>query len=321
MKKYKLVAAMAVAVPQALVTMPAAAIELANGMTVTGDLQYWSSGSQSVDTQSLGLAELALTWRAEQSGAVGFGADFELSAVKDIDGSSTVGDAQIWGAAVVSTSFGDLSLGKPRPQAGKVSPAPVMGNAAIIDRDLGLFGLSSGSFLDIISVQSSGAAPSIYGAGFAGNRGALSYSIAIHRAEHDSYAIDASEITLAYKSGALHLYGTVENYDFGSRASFKTMLGGNYALNKWNFGGEAIASDLSGDFSTRNMAYGTYAVNDALDLSMQVGLLYDSADTYNIVGVNGAYDFGNGAYVSAGYLIAKDFFMDKLVSLKLGYKF
>lgn len=320
MKNHKLMAVIAVAVPSIIATMPATAADLGNGVTVSGDFQYMFSR---IDTgnDSFGLADIGLSWRADQSGAFGFGADFELSSAKDFDGSSTVSDTQIWGGAVVSTSFGELTLGNPRPRAGQISVAPILGNAGLHDRDLGLQGLSNVSFLDILSVQANGTSPSVYGAGFAGSSGALSYSIAMHRAENDVFLVDATEITLAYKSGAVHLYGAVETYDFGTTANRKSLIGANYTLDAWELGVEQMSSDLSGFDASRVMAYGTFAVNESVDLSLQVGSINDSADVFNTVGVSGTYAFESGAYVSAGYLSAKNTTLDKAASLTLGFTF
>jgi hypothetical protein len=297
----------------ALTAPSAFAYDFGNGFSLMGDveLEYVdSTGSGSSST--FGFADMTLGWRSQAGGAIGFGFDLTGVAASDIDDGETY--SAFWGGLVLTTAFGEVTVGRPRPLLDTLSPAPDVGALKIYELELGMI---SGSFL--ASEALFGSDLDIYGISLKGSSGAFSYGAAVHQVDTGSNTADIVELTGGYDAGAVRVYGGLEMLDDGSDEFRKLILGARYGADRWAIGAELANFTAGPSDGTVYELYGEYEVIEGLAIGAQY-LNYDDFIGESLYGISGIYSMGSGGFAELGYTDVTGP-SDGIVSASIGFRF
>lgn len=231
---------------------------------------------------------------------------------------SDFGDNQdetaLWGALVLTTSFGEISVGRPRPLLATFSPAPDLGATRLFT--VGEIGLVFGSLVDLTAIYQPEV--DILGATLKGDVGALSYGVGVHSLRNGGFSVEALELTLKYALDNAEVYGGLEAVDFPMETYNKVMFGGRYLQDRWSLGMEVVNITGFGSGSqTFTKVYGDYEVMDGLTLGVQFENWGGSSD--NLIGLSGVYTFGIGGFAELGYV--SDSYGSNVTSASIGFRF
>lgn len=142
---------------------PAFAQDASTGLKFSGDARY-EYNRRGSDTETTLFGDLRAEWRAPSSGAIGFGADLQIATIQSsgdfVDNEYT----EVWGGAVVTTPYGELTLGRPRSVIDGLSLATKLGGSELVDILFSLTSMTAEPFLNTFGIFS--ASPSIMGASF-----------------------------------------------------------------------------------------------------------------------------------------------------------
>lgn len=294
-------------------TGPAAfALDFGNGFSVTGDVELEYVKPEGGSSFSFGYGDLTLGWRSQAGGAVGLGFDLTGIAVHDLDNSDTY--SMVWGGLVLTTSFGEVTIGRPRPLLDTLSPSPDIGALRVLELELGTI---SGSLLASEALFDPGL--DVYGVSLKGAAGTFSYGAALHQVDTGSAKADVLELTAGYQAGATRIYGGFEMLDFASDDIRKLILGARHGADRWAVGAEVVTFRAGSNEGTTYELYGEYEVIEGLAIGAQVQNLDDIIGE-SIYGVSGVYSMGSGGFAELGY--AKISGSDSgIVSASVGFRF
>lgn len=287
----KLLGSAAVAALSLGLTAPAAlALDFGNGFSIVGDVEL-EYVTDEFNSEVFGFADVTLGWRGE----AGIGVDFSVVSIGDF--SDNQHETSIWGALVLTTSFGEISVGRPRPLLATFSPAPDLG-ATRLFTVVGI-GLFSGSFVDQTALFQPQV--DILGATLKGDAGALSYGVGIHSLSSGGVSVETLELTLKYALDNAEIYGAYETTNAPMADLSKAMIGGRYMQDRWMLGMEVVnIRGFGPDSQTFTKVYGDYEVMDGLTLGVQFENWGNSSD--NFIGLSGVYTFGIGRFAELGYV-------------------
>jgi len=276
----------------AISALPAQALDLGNGFTLTGDveLEYFKfDGSSSSETFAVG--DVNLGWRSQAAGGLGFGFDVNPVVLRNLDGDSY---SEIYGGLVFVTGFGEVTIGNPRPLLDTLSPAPDVGDARVLGIELGVY---TRSFLATTLLL--GDSINSYGVSLTGQSGAFAYGAAINRLESGSQSVDFLSLTGSYETGGTLLYAGVEDTNSSALDLQTLMLGARYDQDNWAAGAEVVKLTIGPDSATTWKLYGEYEVMSGLTVGAQ---LHDISDLFGakLYGLSGTYSFGTGAFAQLG---------------------
>lgn len=291
---------------------PAAfALDFGNGFTLTGDVELEYISPDGGDDVTFGFTDLTLGWRSQGGGAVGLGFDLSLVSFHDLDDGQD--ESAFWGGLVLTTAFGDVTIGTPRPLLDQLPKTPDIGAARALDLELGLF---SGSYLAYFNLFDSSL--NVYGVSLKGSSGAFSYGAAVHRAESGGDKADVIELAIGYELDATELYAAFEQFDAGPVDLQKLIVGARYSAERWSIGAEASNLDAPGTSVSTVKLYGDYKVTDALTIGAQA-LEISEGGGERIYGLSGEYGFGSGGFAELGYFDVDG--SGDAVTASIGYRF
>lgn len=286
----------------------ATALDFGPGFTLTGDieLEYLVSDG---DDQTVGLTDLTLSWRSQSGGGLGFGFDLGVQSFHDFDDNSN--PSILWGGLVLTTGFGEVTVGNPQPFLDTIADRPAIGGIDAYQVELGLFTGSSLSYFLLT-------APSLdsYGVSFAGSSGDLSYGVALHRVEQGSDNAEVYSAMLAYSFGGTRVYAAFEDLREGGDSYRKIMLGGEYDAETFRLGANVTDLTIGATSEQTTELYAEYNVTDSFVLGAQV---FDFASVTTLYGISGTYGFAQGGFAELGYATDDD--GDDVVSASIGWKF
>jgi hypothetical protein len=268
--------------------LPALAYDLGNGFTVTGDveLEYASADSTSI---SAGFTDVTLSWRSQGTGALTYGFDLTNVSLHDLDDDES--ESALWLGLVVGTSFGEFSVGRPRPLHDTMFDTPDVGAARVLGFEF--LGLGP-SFLASIALLE-GSSLDIWGLTYTGQSGGLTYGAGLHRLSSGSNSLNIYELVVKYETGATEVYAGFETGDNELDDLNKLVLGANYTADRWSAGLQAISLNASGNSLEAVKLFGDYVVLDGLTVGAQYQRVTGAgAEELNIYGLSGIYSFGVG---------------------------
>lgn len=304
----KLLGSAAVAALSFGLTAPAAlALDFGNGFSIVGDVELEYVANE-FDGEVFGFADITLGWRSE----AGIGLDFSVVSINDFRDNQD--ETAIWGALVLTTSFGEISVGRPRPLMATFSSAPDLGATRLFT--VGEIGLISGSMVDLTAIYQPQV--DILGATLKGDTGALSYGVGVHSLRNGGISVEALELTLKYKLDNAEVYGGLETVDFPMESYNKVLIGGRYMQDRWSLGMEVVnITGFGSDSQTFTKVFGDYEVMDRLTLGVQFENWGSSSD--NFIGLSGVYTFGIGGFAELGYV--SDPSGSSATSASIGFRF
>ena len=237
------------------------------------------------------------------SGGVGF----ELGAVADQDLQEGTDAFALFGAVTFGTSFGDVAVGAPRPAADLLIEIPTF--AGMHELQMG-FNANQPSVVTALS-QSSG--DQSYGARVTTESGALRYGASLHRltTQSGTYWQVAGE----YATGSgTEIEGVIEGED----GNLGVLIGANHQAGQFDLGLYLTSQHINGA-SDAVQGYAGYQISDALTLRGHLRMEDGPVISQNIIGVEAAYDFTNGAYAQFGAADGNETSMT--LDASVGFKF
>jgi hypothetical protein len=142
---------------------PALALDLGSGFTVSGDVELEYSADEIGNEGSTAFIDATLGWRSQAGGSIGFGFDLDLVGMESFGAGFSA--SAITGGLVLTTEFGELTVGNPRPLLSTMIDTPMIGGLRTYDVQLENLSGSTLEFLNlttdeaISTVQVSKAAP------------------------------------------------------------------------------------------------------------------------------------------------------------------
>jgi hypothetical protein len=303
--------ATAVAVATGLATTSVQALDFGNGFTLTGDVELEYVSPDGGDDSTFGFTDLTLGWRSQGGGAVGVGFDLSLVSFHDLD--SEFDESVFWGGLVLTTAYGDVTIGSPRPLLDQLPKTPDIGAARVLDLELGFL---SGSTLAYFKLLDSDI--DVYGISFKGASGAFNYGAAVHQADQGGDNADVIELVVGYTLDQVELYAAFENLDSGATDFQKFIVGGRYSADRWSVGAEATDFDVSGSSVSTFKLFADYNVTEALAIGAQALEISDGGNQ-RVYGLTGEYGFGSGGFAELGYFDVDG--SGDAVTASIGYRF
>jgi hypothetical protein len=291
---------------------PALALDFGNGFSLVGDVELEYVSASGAD-QTYGYADLTLGWRSQGSGAVGFGFDLAFVGVEASDSNDSIN--AFWGGLVLTTSFGEFTVGNPRPLLKTMIVSPIVGGVGIFDRELALL---TGSTLDVLVLISSDV--DSYGVSFKGGSGDLSYGASYHKLEQGSFSADVVELAMTYQLGKTLIQGGAEFIDADSTNRQKLLLGATYVEDRWSVGA-LLTSSAQGSSDINSLKlWGDYSIAEAFTIGAQVQTL-DTSSSQTFYGLTGEYGFGSGGFAELGMFDSDVSGSDTVYQASIGYRF
>jgi hypothetical protein len=306
----KLLGATALAVIVAS-SIPAVALDLGSGFTLTGDVELEYATDASGDDGTNAFADVTLGWRSQAGGSIGFGFDLDVVGFEDLDFGSSA--SAFMGGLVLTTGFGEFTVGNPRPLLATMIDTPSIGGLRIYDMQLQSL---TGSTLELLELTSDA---SFYGASFKGTAGALTYGVSYHTIE-EADGVRIFELAATYQLGKTLIQAAVESVDFGIGEIDKQMLGATYADDRWSAGLLLTSLSQSGTKVTTIKVFGDYEVSDAFKLGAQAVQIEVGGESDTIYGLTGEYGFGSGGFAELG-AVESTGGGDAIYSASIGYRF
>jgi hypothetical protein len=306
-----LIRATAAALATGLATTAVQALDFGNGFSLTGDVELEYLSPDGGEDTTFGFTDLTLGWRSQGGGAVGVG--FDLSVVSYHDFDSDFDESVFWGGLVLTTAFGDVTVGSPRPLLDLLPKTPDIGGARVLDLELGFL---TGSTLAYFKLLDSDV--DVYGISFKGESGAFNYGAAVHQADGVGDKADVIELVVGYSLDQAELYAAFEKLDDGSTDLQKFIVGGRYTAERWSVGAEATDFDASGSSVSTFKLFADFNVTDALTVGAQA-LEISQDGSQRIYGLTGEYGFGTGGFAELGYFDADG--SSDAVTASIGYRF
>lgn len=301
----------------AALVSPAGALDFGNGFSLTGEVELDYFNSSGTDG-SLSYVDLTLGWRNQGSAAVGFGFDVTFRDFRELD----VGDSfnNVWAAAVLTTPYGELSVGRPLPVLSRMFDVPQVGGTRQLDLLLLEAGGRADSFLAFLPMLNDSLDPT--GLTFKGTSAGLGYGVGVHRFESGPTSVDAYEGAISYQIDRTELFAGYETLDLPVGSIDRLRLGARYGADRWSVGAQAtVFEGPGGDRISTRYLFGDYLVTDALKIGAQIlDISIPVGDGPSFYGLTGEYGFGAGGYVQLGVITQKDSSSEAFTA-SLGYRF
>ena len=298
----------------ALGTMPALALDLGNGLSLTGNVELEYVSYSDGDDATVGFSDLTFGWRSQGGGALGFGVDLTLVNFEDFDDNE--GRGAVWGGLVLTTGLGEFTIGNPRPLIETMITSPDIGGFRLLDLELATV---TGSTLEGLMLFQEDV--DSYGVSFKGTSGALTYGASYHKLEQGPFEADAIELVMTYQMGKTALLGGAEIIDTPSTDGEKLLLGATYTEDRWSAGALLTsASQGSSDYDSVKL-WGDYSISDAFSVGAQVMSLNGNSSGQTFYGITGEYGFGAGGFAELGVFDSDDAGGDRAYQASIGYRF
>jgi hypothetical protein len=291
----------------------AQALDFGSGFSLKGqiDLDYLKASD---DDFGLGTTDLTLGWRSQSGGALTFGADVSVTSFTEFDDGSTTA-SYYWGALVLGTTYGELSVGRPLPVLKRFFDTPEIGGTQLYDLLLNIGGDSALSYVVLISD------PDVVGLTFKGTTGALTYGAGLHRVTSVGGEADVIELAASYQIDQATLFAAVETLDIDSAETIeKLQVGARYDADRWSAG--VLVTDLSAtgsDLQTIKL-FGDYKITPNFKVGAQVLSVDEGSDSGEIYGLSTEYSFGPGGYAGLG-LLDEEGASETAYTATVGFKF
>lgn len=270
---------------------PAMALDFGSGFSLVGDVELeYLSGSG--DDSTYGFADLTLGWRSQGGGAVGFGFDVALVDIEFLDDSDRIN--AFWGGLVLTTSFGEFTIGNPRPLLTTMIDTPAVGGVRIFDLEIGSV---TGSSLENFAFSDG---VNLAGLSFKGGSGDLTYGVSYHTFDFGGPDVDAIELALNYQLGNTLIQGGIEVLSVGSQSFEKVLIGATYADDRWSAGLLLTNSSQGGGDLSAIKVFGDYAITEAFTLGVQALNFTAGSSDNTYYGVTGEFGFGTGGFAELG---------------------
>jgi hypothetical protein len=293
---------------------PALALDFGNGFTLSGEveLEYLTNGSG--EDESFGFADVTLGWRSQGGGQMGFGFDLTLVDYEDLTDSESVNT--FWGGLVLTTGFGEVTVGNPRPLLKTMIDTPDIGGIRVFNFEISSI---TGSSLEVLALF---ADFDMYGISFKGGTGPLSYGASYHQIDAPGPEIDAIELAVNYQIGKTLIQGGVEVLDNGVSSAEKLLLGATYVEDRWSAGAMLTKATQGSTDVTAIKLFGDYSISEAFSVGAQVLTLdVDGSDSQTFYGISGEYGFGPGGFAQLGVFSSDNSGADEVYSASIGYRF
>jgi hypothetical protein len=208
----------------------------------------------------------------------------------------------LWAAAVLTTSFGEFAIGKPRPVLDRLVWAPQVGGAGYIDLVPPTYGGIDGSFLAQFATFSD---LSTLGVTFKGTSGGLS--------------VDGYEIGGTCTIGQTDIFAGFERLDSIGMNLDHSLPGLRHTADRWSVGGHLARLDAGFEEFSFAMPYGDYKVSDAFKVGAQYLNMAFGPDDEDFYGLSAEYGFAGGGFAELGVLSGGA--SDDLYSASVGFRF
>ena len=222
------------------------------------------------------------------------------------------GDA-IYAAAVLETPIGAISVGLPRMVMQQVFPTPAFAGSSVLSL---FYDIQTGDVVRGANLLDK--APPLHGLRYDGTFGAFRIAAALH--EFDDSEAPLQELAVTYDGGTWQasVGGQYLDVIVDTMRSIKASIKGRFG--KLTAGAIASRQHLSEQAFTAVTAFGSYQVNDRLQVEAQVINLVMDSNAEKLWGVNATYALTEGAYLNAGFARA-DLLTNSVISVGFGYKF
>ena len=294
-----------------LLSGPAQAFDLGGGLSFGGEikLEHVSDGTES---ESFIASDVTLGWRSAADGGLGFGFDLTADSLYLISESEDV--TAYWGGLVLTTGFGDVTIGAARPVTETIYSFPSFGTSRLTDFRLLA---AKGSYISFLTILSDDITP---GVSLEGSSGALSYGVSLHELDSPGGNIRSSQIALGYAMANTTILGGFEVLSIpGGNSASSWRLGVVHEMDALTLGAEinVLEGDLNGS-DTFVRLHGAYDITEALTVSADVGRVDVSGVTDTVWALGAEYRFGNGGFIQAGTTSLDD---DEIWDVGIGLRF
>jgi|GEM_PF-1548235 len=290
----------------------ALAQSLPEGVTARGTIELEYVHSTGGFDEQVAYGDLDLSYRTpDGAGALGFGFDLGLTALATTGGR----DSAIYAAAVLTTLWGDYSIGIPRTAFDQQINLPPVVGSRLIDAE---FAIGGGS-RDFLSSAYLFGSSHIYGLRYDGSFGALGLSASLHDSEDlDGYTFQLAG-TYGLGNGATLLAG-YERVDTSGAGTLQSLLLGA-TLDRNRLDGGLILGHTSAPFGDTSLARGYIGYDVTQQLNLRGELLYrDGTSSQTFYGVGAEFTLpGSGAYIQGGVLDTDS--ADPILDASLGFRF
>lgn len=292
--------------------LPVQALDLGNGFSLIGEVEL-EYGNNATTANSYLDTDATLRWRSADGGAFGFGFDFGVESLYLLDESDDL--TMFWGGLVITSDFGDFTLGAARPVADTVYAFPDFGTNSVNQLLLFPMTRSLASFFGLITDEQ------VLGVSFVGSSEALGYAVSIHEIDTPINTLRSSQLVLTYAAGNTSVMGSFEVMGVGLPENITAFrFGVLHEIGALTLGAEAGALE-SPTADTQNFArlHGAYEVTPALTISADLGYLDTmGGSSIDLWALGAEYRFGNGGFVEAGATSAGD---EETWDVGLGFRF
>ncbi|NJM83751.1 MAG: porin [Tabrizicola sp.] len=287
---------------------PAFALDFGNGFSVVGEVELEYADFDGAD-DTFFAGDVTISWRSNGGNGLGFGADFTVDTFRSLDEGGDL--TAYWGGLVVTTGFGEATIGAPRPVLDTVYDFPEFGTNSAINREVGFL---SGSAIGLLSLA---ADETPVGIGFRGSSGGIDYGISLHRMDIGANEITSTEIAARYTIGSTVFMGGLEIVDASAGSDLTNALFGMvYKANQLTLGLELTNRDAGGSASTARIHAG-YDIGDALTVTGDY-LQIDSDINTDLFSLGAEYRIGQTGFVEAGVTSGNS---TDVIDIGVGFKF
>jgi hypothetical protein len=294
-------------------SVPALALDLGSGFTVSGDVELEYSADEIGNEGSTAFIDATLGWRSQAGGSIGFGFVLDLVGMESFGAGFSA--SAITGGLVLTTEFGEFTVGNPRPLLSTMIDTPMIGGLRTYDVQLENLSGSTLEFLNLTTDE-----VDIYGASFKGSAGAITYGISYHTVEE----IDGSrivELAATYQLGKALIQAGMEAVDINPIGEIdKHFLGATYVEDRWSAGLMLTFFEQSAVKIRTTRLFGDYEVSDAFKVGAQALNFEIGGTSGTSYGLTGEYGFGSGGFAELGSLFSSGG-DDAIYQVSIGYRF
>jgi hypothetical protein len=290
---------------------PALALDFGNGFSLTGEVEFEYADISGSDSETYFIGDVTLGWRAGEAGALGFGFDFAVDTAYLFSESEDF--TAYWGGLVLTTGFGEFTVGAARPVLDTVYQFPDVGTNGLIGVELGFVNGSIMAFYPKIADRVA------TGVSLAGSSGAFGYGVSVHKLDAGGATLDGSQIALTYSLGDTMLMGGVEAVSVSGGNNLSTVqFGVVYDKGPLELGVELKHIDNGPSTTRLSRLHAGYDVTDAITVSGDIARISGSGSGTDIWGLGAEYRFGNGGFLEVGTTSIEN---TDIWDLGLGFRF
>ena len=292
------------------VASPAAAVDLGNGLSLTGEVEL-EHGRAEI-SESFLRGDVTLGWRNAGTEALGFGFDLNVVAINPTGGTDDV--TMYWGGLVLSTGFGEITLGGARPVLDDVYDFPDFSKLSLYEIGVPPFAESYTTFFTALQDEFTP------GVSLVGSSGALGYGLSLHEVESFTGSVRSTQLALTYATGDTTFLGGFETLSLSTGSLSNFRLGVVQRMEAITLGAEVGSLQGTGtpDVTTARL-HGAYDVTDALTVGANLGYVEDVGGSDTLWSANAEYRFGNGGFIEGGVTSLGT--SDDIVDIGIGFRF